>query len=242
MRPGVDRAGPGDRRTVDIDLYVGGPHRFSRPAHPATTGSARRPSSAGAPSATPTPTRRAAPWSRRTSSRPAPAPGRPAGHWSSTAGGASGSPPTERMTTTPMPTIRRRPATSSSTRARADGVLRGSPRAGSAGVGSGGAGSGGAGSGGAGSGGAGSGGPGSGRPDLALWLQVLAYVYFVGGIISAIYIAYDILKKRHMQKMPIMNVVWSISVFYLFPLGRWAYWHFGSYIFHVHLVFSTNIT
>lgn len=66
---------------------------------------------------------------------------------------------------------------------------------------------------------------------IPLWLQVLAYVYFVGGIISAIYIAYDILKKRHMQKMPIMNVVWPITVFYLFPLGRWAYWHFGSYIF-----------
>jgi hypothetical protein len=56
---------------------------------------------------------------------------------------------------------------------------------------------------------------------IPLWLQVLAYVYFVGGIISAIYIAYDILKKRHMQKMPIMNVVWSIlySTFFHWDVG-----------------------
>jgi hypothetical protein len=62
---------------------------------------------------------------------------------------------------------------------------------------------------------------------IPLWLQVLAYVYFVGGVISAIYITYDILKKKHMQKMPIMNVVWPVTVFYLFPLGLWAYWHLG---------------
>lgn len=62
---------------------------------------------------------------------------------------------------------------------------------------------------------------------IPLWLQILAYVYLVGGILAAIYIAYDILKKRHMQKMPIMNVVWPVTVFYLFPLGLWAYWHLG---------------
>lgn len=62
---------------------------------------------------------------------------------------------------------------------------------------------------------------------IPLWLNALAYVYFVGGIISAIYISYDILKKRHLQKMPIMNVVWPVTVFYLFPLGLWAYWHLG---------------
>jgi hypothetical protein len=62
---------------------------------------------------------------------------------------------------------------------------------------------------------------------IPLWLQVLAYVYFIGGIIAAVYIAYDILKKRHLQKMPIMNVVWPVTVFYLFPLGLWAYWHLG---------------
>ncbi len=61
---------------------------------------------------------------------------------------------------------------------------------------------------------------------IPLWLQILAYVYLVGDI-AAIYIAYDILKKRHMQKMPIMNVVWPVTVFYLFPLGLWAYWHLG---------------
>lgn len=42
---------------------------------------------------------------------------------------------------------------------------------------------------------------------IPLWLQVLAYAYLAGGIIAAIYIAYDILKKGHVQKMPIMNVV-----------------------------------
>ena len=30
-----------------------------------------------------------------------------------------------------------------------------------------------------------------------------------------------------MQKMPIMNVVWPVTVFYLFPLVFWAYWHLG---------------
>lgn len=62
---------------------------------------------------------------------------------------------------------------------------------------------------------------------ILIWLQILAYVYLVGGILAAIYIAYDILKKKHMQKMPIMNVVWPVTVFYLFPLGLWAYWHLG---------------
>lgn len=62
---------------------------------------------------------------------------------------------------------------------------------------------------------------------IPIWLQVFAYVYLIGGILAGIYIAYDILKKKHMQKMPIMNVVWPITVFYLFPLGLWAYWHLG---------------
>jgi hypothetical protein len=42
---------------------------------------------------------------------------------------------------------------------------------------------------------------------IPLWLQVLAYTYFIGGIAAAMYITYDILKKRHIQKMSIMNVV-----------------------------------
>jgi hypothetical protein len=62
---------------------------------------------------------------------------------------------------------------------------------------------------------------------IPLWLQVFAYVYLAGGIAGAIYIAFDILKKRHVQKMSIMNVVWHVTVFYLFPLGLWAYWHLG---------------
>lgn len=63
--------------------------------------------------------------------------------------------------------------------------------------------------------------------NIPLWLEVSTYVYFVGGIVAAIYIVYDILRKRHLQKMPIMNVVWPVTVFYLFPLGLWAYWHLG---------------
>jgi hypothetical protein len=43
----------------------------------------------------------------------------------------------------------------------------------------------------------------------------------------AIYVVYDIKKKGHWQKMPIMNVVWPITVFYLCPIGLWAYWHLG---------------
>ncbi|MGA7370395.1 MAG: DUF4396 domain-containing protein [Nitrososphaeraceae archaeon] len=62
---------------------------------------------------------------------------------------------------------------------------------------------------------------------IPLWLQVLSYVYLAGDIAGAIYIAFDILKKRHLQKMSIMNVVWAVTVFYLFPLGLWAYWHLG---------------
>ncbi len=60
-----------------------------------------------------------------------------------------------------------------------------------------------------------------------LWLQVLANGYLVAGIGGAIYVAYDIFKKRHMQKMSIMNIVWPVTVFYLVPLGLWAYWHLG---------------
>jgi hypothetical protein len=46
-------------------------------------------------------------------------------------------------------------------------------------------------------------------------------------MIATIYIAHDILKKRHMQRMPIMNVVWPVTVFYLFPLDLWTGWHLG---------------
>ena len=62
---------------------------------------------------------------------------------------------------------------------------------------------------------------------IPIFPQVFAYVYLIGGLLAGIYIAYDILQKKHMQKMPIMNVVWPITVFYLFPLGLWAYWHLG---------------
>jgi hypothetical protein len=65
---------------------------------------------------------------------------------------------------------------------------------------------------------------------VPLWLQALAYVYFVGGIISAIYISYDILKKRHLQQMPIMNVVRPVTVFYLFP-GTLGLLAFGTCLF-----------
>jgi len=83
---------------------------------------------------------------------------------------------------------------------------------------------------------------------IPLWLQIFAYVYLAGGITGAIYTAFDILKERNVQKMFIMNVGWPVTVFYLFPLGLWAYWHLGhtyshkSSINQQHLVTSHEYT
>jgi hypothetical protein len=62
---------------------------------------------------------------------------------------------------------------------------------------------------------------------IPLWLQILAYLYLISGVGGALYITYDIVKKKHLQKMHIMNVVWPVTVFYLAPLGIWAYYHLG---------------
>lgn len=57
-------------------------------------------------------------------------------------------------------------------------------------------------------------------------MQIIAYVYLTVGLGGALYIVYDI-KRGHNQIMSIMNVVWPITIFYLGPLGIWAYWHLG---------------
>jgi Domain of unknown function (DUF4396) len=62
---------------------------------------------------------------------------------------------------------------------------------------------------------------------IPLWLQILGYLYLISGIGGALYITYDKVKKKHFQKMRIMNVVWPVTVFYLAPLGIWAYYHIG---------------
>jgi hypothetical protein len=59
---------------------------------------------------------------------------------------------------------------------------------------------------------------------IPIELQIIAYVYLIVGLGGALYIVYDN-KRGHNQIMSIMNVVWSTTVFYLGPLGLWAYWH-----------------
>jgi hypothetical protein len=63
--------------------------------------------------------------------------------------------------------------------------------------------------------------------NIPIWLQVFSYLYFIAGIGSTLYVSYDMFKKKHIQKMTIMNVVWPVTVFYLVPIGIWAYFHLG---------------
>jgi hypothetical protein len=42
-----------------------------------------------------------------------------------------------------------------------------------------------------------------------------------------LYIVYDIARGHHRQNMPIMNIVWPITAWYLGPLALWTYWHIG---------------
>lgn len=60
-----------------------------------------------------------------------------------------------------------------------------------------------------------------------LWIQVVAYVYLAIGFGCALYIVYDIVRGHHRQNMPIMNIVWPITAWYLGPLALWTYWHIG---------------
>ncbi len=72
---------------------------------------------------------------------------------------------------------------------------------------------------------------------LPLWIQLVASVYLAIGFASALYIVYDIVRRHHRQNMPIMNIVWPITAWYLGPLALWTYWHIG----HLNLV-SQNCT
>jgi hypothetical protein len=64
---------------------------------------------------------------------------------------------------------------------------------------------------------------------IPAWVQIVAYVYLSIGFASALYIVWDIMRQHHRQKMPIMNIVWPITAWYLGPLALWAYWHIGRY-------------
>jgi hypothetical protein len=61
---------------------------------------------------------------------------------------------------------------------------------------------------------------------IPIALQIIAYAYLTIGLGGSLYIILDI-KRGHRQMIPFMNVVWPITVFYLGPLGLWAYWHLG---------------
>jgi hypothetical protein len=62
---------------------------------------------------------------------------------------------------------------------------------------------------------------------IPAWIQIVAYAYLSIGFASALYIIWDIMRRHHHQEMPVMNIVWPITAWYLGPLALWAYWHIG---------------
>ncbi|MFS0783096.1 DUF4396 domain-containing protein [Bacillus sp. 1P06AnD] len=56
-------------------------------------------------------------------------------------------------------------------------------------------------------------------------LTVVSYIAVFLGIISAVFIAVDLVS--HPQSMKIMNIVWPINGLYLGPFAIWAYWVMG---------------
>lgn len=58
------------------------------------------------------------------------------------------------------------------------------------------------------------------------WLHAVAWISVAAAILSALWIALDIL-LRHRQKMWIMNVVWPVTGLWAGPLGLWAYDRMG---------------
>ena len=62
---------------------------------------------------------------------------------------------------------------------------------------------------------------------VPLWLSVLSVADILIGFGGSAFVIYDILKKKHVQKMKIMNIVWPITVWYLGPFGIYAYSKWG---------------
>lgn len=58
------------------------------------------------------------------------------------------------------------------------------------------------------------------------WLTLLSWTAVGSGIISALWIAADVM-AGHRQRMTIMNVVWPLTALYSGPLGLWAYYRVG---------------
>jgi len=54
-------------------------------------------------------------------------------------------------------------------------------------------------------------------------LHAIAWVSIAAAILSALWIALDIL-RGHRQKMWIMDVVWPVTGLWAGPLGLWAYY------------------
>ncbi|GAB3493316.1 DUF4396 domain-containing protein [Flexivirga lutea] len=59
------------------------------------------------------------------------------------------------------------------------------------------------------------------------WLIVLSWCGLAAGVLSAAYIAGDILLRRYRQPMPVMEAVWPISGLYFLPVAIWSYHRFG---------------
>lgn len=62
--------------------------------------------------------------------------------------------------------------------------------------------------------------------DPAPWLYSIAWISILAAILSALWIALDIL-RGHRQKMWIMDVVWPVTGLWAGPLGLWAYYRMG---------------
>lgn len=61
---------------------------------------------------------------------------------------------------------------------------------------------------------------------MPYWLNVLAVISLIAGGISAVIVVADLL-SGYKQHMPIMNLVWPITMLYSGPLGLWAYFMIG---------------
>jgi len=59
------------------------------------------------------------------------------------------------------------------------------------------------------------------------WLTPASWVFVGIALLSAAYIAYDILGRGHRQGVGAMNLVWPATALYFGPLAIWAYLNYG---------------
>ncbi|WP_174612856.1 DUF4396 domain-containing protein [Virgibacillus ihumii] len=58
------------------------------------------------------------------------------------------------------------------------------------------------------------------------WLQIIAWIAIIIGIVQTVVIAIDV-KKYPQKMMPIMNIVWPLTGLYFPVVGIWAYYSLG---------------